>query len=207
MTSLIILFLFILSVCSPLTSAVQFYVSEGQERCISEDAAAGDLLVIEYSIKPVGSVCSVLLIDSQQSIVYTREARIDTDDETIRTAHTATRQGEHRLCFTNRDARQQLTIEVQYKVGGTARAASDVAKKEALKPMESKLQQLESTVMQISNEMRGLQSKEAEMTGIRDSTSSRIVWFSVSTTVLLLALKAAEIVYLRQYFKSRRLIQ
>ena len=174
---------------------------------VSEDAAGGDLLVIEYSVKPVGSVCSVILIDPQQSVVYNRDARIDTDDETIRAVHTANRGGEHRLCFTNREARQQLTIEVQYKVGGAARQANDVAKKEALKPMESKLQQLETTVLQISTEMRALQSKEAEMTALRDSTSSRIVWFSVSTTLLLLGLKAAEILYLRQYFKSRRLIQ
>ena len=174
---------------------------------VSEDAGAGELLVIDYSVKPVGSVCSVMLIDPQQSIVYNRDARIDTDDETIRAAHTAIRQGEHRLCFTNREARQQLTIDVQYKVGGASREAANVAKKEALKPMESKLQQLETTVAQISTEMRSLQSQEAEMTGIRDSTSSRIVSFSVTTTLLLLALKTAEILYLRQYFKSRRLIQ
>lgn len=174
---------------------------------LSEDAAVGELLVIEYSVKPVGSACHVQLLDPQQSPLYTRDARIDTDDETIRVAHTATRQGEHRLCFTNGDARQQLTIELQYKVGGAQKAASEVAKKEALKPMESKLQQLETTVMQITTEMRSLQSKEAQMTAIRDSTSSRMVWFSVSTTLLLLGLKAAEILYLRQYFKSRRLIQ
>ena len=175
---------------------------------VSEDAVAGELLSVEYSVKPVGSVCSVVLIDSQHQLVYEREARIDTDDETIRAVHTAIAGGEHRLCFTNRDARQQLTVEAQYKVGGAARQqGGDVAKKEALKPMESKLQQLESTVTQISTEMRALQAKEAQMTAIRDSTSSRMVWFSVTTTVLLLGLKVAEILYLRQYFKSRRLIQ
>ena len=157
-------------------------------------------------MKPVGYVCTVMLIDPQL-VVYNREARIDTDDETIRAVHTATRPGEHRLCFTNRNAQQQLTIDVQYKVGGASKAAGDVAKKEALQPMESKLQKLETTVMQISTEMRTLQSKEAEMTALRDSTSNRLVWFSALTTVLLLALKAAEILYLRQYFKSRRLIQ
>jgi len=174
---------------------------------LSEDAAAGELLVIEYSVKPVGTAVHVRLLDPRQSLLYNRDARIDTDDETIRIAHTATNQGEHRLCFENGAERQQLTIEVQYKVGGAQKAASEVAKKEALKPMESKLAQLETTVMQISTEMRSLQSKEAEMTAIRDSTSSRMVWFSVSNTMLLLGLKAAEILYLRQYFKSRRLIQ
>ena len=34
-----------------------------------------------------------------------------------------------------------------------------------------------------------------------------MVTFSVVSTVLLLALKAAEVVYLRQYFRSRRMIQ
>ena len=34
-----------------------------------------------------------------------------------------------------------------------------------------------------------------------------MVTFSVISTVLLLGLKAAEIIYLRQYFRSRRMIQ
>ena len=176
----------------------------------SEDAQGGELLVVEYSVKPVGGTCHVRLLDPQQSIAYQKDARIDTDDETIRAGHTASRSGEHRLCFTNREARQQLTVDVQYRVGGVGGrqgVGGEVAKKEALKPMESKLQQLETTVLQIANEMKALQGKEAEMTAIRDSTSSRIVWFSISTTLLLLLLKGAEIVYLRQYFKSRRMIQ
>jgi len=164
--------------------------------------------VVEYSIKPVGSTASVTLVDPYQQIVYNRDARIETDTETIRAAHTATQQGEHCLCFTNRhNTPQQLTVDLQYRVGGSAKQAGEVAKKEALKPMESKLQQLESTVVQIGTEMRALQAKEAEMTAVRDSTSSRLVWFSVMTTLLLLVLKGAEIVYLRQYFKSRRMIQ
>ena len=175
---------------------------------VSEDAAVGDLLVIEYSVKPVGALCSVFMQDPTSTLVYNREARIETDDETVRAVHTANREGEHRVCFANREGRQQLTIDVQYKVGGPTRAAAnDVAKKEALKPMESKLAQLETTVTQISTEMRALQGQEAEMTAVRDSTASRIVWFSVTTTLLLLGLKAAEILYLRQYFKARRLIQ
>ena len=34
MSKAAILVLILLSICTPLTSAVQFYVSEGQERCV-----------------------------------------------------------------------------------------------------------------------------------------------------------------------------
>jgi len=191
------------------SAAVQFYVGDGQERCISEDASVGDLLVVEYTVRPLSSVSNVVILDPSHNQIYYRDATSVNEEDTLRFAHTAARAGEHRLCFTNRDSRQQ-TINVQLKVGGREGEkppGGEMAKKETLKPMESKLQQLETNVQYILTEMKEMTQREAAMKATSDSTSSRVLWFSGISTVLLLGLKAAEVMYLRQYFKSRRMIQ
>ena len=169
----------------------------------------GELIVVEYSIKPVGSVASVLLLDPLNARLYYKDASVSSDTDRLRFAHTANKAGEHRLCFTNRDGRGQQTVDVSYRVGADSpdkAVGGEIARKETLKPMEAKLEQLESTVVQVLAEMKSLAVKELAMKAQQDSTSSRIIAFSVASTVLLLALKAAEVVYLRQYFRSRRMI-
>jgi len=190
-------------------SGVQFYVREGEDRCISEDASVGDLLVLEYTIRPLSSPSNVVVLDPAQSQLYSKDAASVNEEDTIRFAHTATRAGEHRVCFLNRDQRQQ-TINVQLRVGGRdgeRPPGGEMAKKETLKPMESKLQQLETNVQYILTEMKEMNARETTMKATSDSTSRRIMWFSGISTVLLLSLKTAEVVYLRRYFRSRRLIQ
>ena len=40
-----------------------------------------------------------------------------------------------------------------------------------------------------------------------DSTSSRVIWFSVLSMIVLLALNGGQVLYLKQYFQAKKLIQ
>lgn len=40
-----------------------------------------------------------------------------------------------------------------------------------------------------------------------DSTSSRVIWFSVVSMLVLVALNAGQILYLKKFFRSKKLIQ
>jgi len=197
------------------SNAIQFLLSSGQERCISEDANVGDLLRLDYLIKPFGTSSSVVLTDPFQARLYTKEmASTLTPEEKLRYVYTTNKAGEFKVCFTNynRDGRtQQQTIDVALKISSglsdTPEIGGSGAKKQALKPMEQKLQQLVQTVTQIQQEQKALSDKEQTMMEYNTSTSSRVMVFSVLSTVLLVGLKGAEIIYLRSYFKSRRMIQ
>ena len=158
----------------------------------------------------VGSLSSVLLLDPLNSRLYYMDAAVQSETERLRFAHTANKAGEHRLCFSNRDGRGQQTIDVDFRVGTDSpdkAPGGEIARKETLKPMEAKLEALEGTVAQILAEMKALSVKEVAMKAQQDSTSSRVISFSIASTVLLLSLKAAEVIYLRRYFRSRRMIQ
>jgi len=104
----------------------------------------------------------------------------------------------------------QKTIGFQFRVGvggeKEEKEVGSVAKKEALKPIERELKRLEETVSLIAKEMKYMTEREDVRRVVNDSTGSQVVWFSVASLLLLVALKAAEIWYLRRYFHSKRLI-
>ena len=122
--------------------------------------------MLEYTLLPVGAVSSVLLLDPANGRLYYRDASVSSETEKLRFAHTSNRAGEYRLCFTNREGRGQQTVSVQLRVGANSpekAAGGEIARKETLKPMESKLQQLDSTTQQILTEMKALSTKEVAM--------------------------------------------
>lgn len=203
-----LLSLFLLSCITQSVLGVQFAVGVGLERCVSEDGAIGDLIMLEYALKPNGVPVVVTVVDPIGSRIYDKTSQSNGDDR-FRFAHTSSKVGEYKLCFYNRNGNQPAYVDFSLTIGQNQNAATDkdLAKKESLKPMESKLKQLEGTVNSILTEMKALQIKEEQMRKLNDSTSSRVITFSIISTVLLMILKGFEIVYLRGYFKSRRMIQ
>ena len=165
----------LVALCLSSTVAVQFELSSGQERCLSEDANVGDLVVTEFTIRPVSAVAFVTLTDPIGNAIYSKDASVNSNEDRIKFAYTSSQLGEYRICFYNRGTTLQQTIDLQFRLGkGTS--ADDIAttsvgnnngdslaKKDALKPMELKLKQLESTVQQIHSELKAYSLKEIQM--------------------------------------------
>jgi p24 family protein delta-1 len=61
-------------------------------------------------------------------------------------------------------------------------------------------------IAEIVGEMDYLRSREQKLRDTNESTNSRVKWFGVGTTVLLVALWGWQIMYLRAYFRSKHLI-
>jgi len=165
----------LIALCLSLTTAVQFELTSGQERCLSEDANVGDLVVTEFTIKPVSAVALVTLTDPIGNAIYNKEASINSNEDRIKFAYTSSQLGEYRICFYNKGTTQVETIDLQFRLG-KGNSADDIAttsvgnnngdslaKKDALKPMELKLKQLESTVQQIHSELKAYSLKEIQM--------------------------------------------
>lgn len=204
----VLLLALVLALCH-CSLAVQLSISPGLERCVSEDGSVGDLVMLDYRIRPLQSPVIVTLTDPTGARIYDKTSVSGSDDDRSRYVYTSNRAGEYKVCFYNRDAYQSaITVDLDYRVGQSQQTADkDLAKKESLKPMESKLRQLETTANTIYNEMKTLQAKEDKMRDINDSTSRKVIGFSIASTALLLVLKGFEIIYLRNYFKARRMIQ
>lgn len=167
---------------------------------LSEEVLVGQVLIGDFSITPSDGRVSTTVSDAAGSVFYSKSVSSDG-----KFAHTASRAGEVRMCFHNSEGVSQKTISLTLSNGG--KDYKELAKKDHLKPLEVELKRLEDTVVQISQEMKSLQEREAKMRETNDSTGRRVVWFSVLTMLILVALTAGQIVYLKKYFKSKKLIQ
>jgi hypothetical protein len=211
--------------------ALQFGVSPGVERCLTEDAQIGDVVIIEFTTRPLLSTTFVSVIDPSSARVYARDFTPNDNDDRVKLAYTSAANGEYRICFAfaaNNNPSQaynhvygsnvgtdplQISVELSMRIGGHAGdissnlpvSSSDSAKKEALKPMEIKLKSLESLVSQVHGELKSLSQRGIKMQATTESTSSRIIFWSVCSTLILIGLKIFECIYLKDFFKQRRI--
>lgn len=181
-------------------SAIQFLVKEGEERCLSDDVGKGELLVGEFSISPPNEAVSVTVSDPTGLVVYSKTQAGDG-----KFAYTAATAGEYRACFIGASSGDK-TISFVMRMGLETKDYSAAAKKDNLKPLEVELRRLEDTVTMIHNEMQYMKTREESMRATNDSTGTRVLWFSFFSMSILVALGISQIVYLKRYFQSRKLI-
>ncbi|KAF9122897.1 vesicle coat component [Mortierella sp. 14UC] len=116
-------------------------------------------------------------------------------------------------CFTNvlasgykPDPKYTRVVDVDFDIGSETIDYLKLAEKEKLKPMEVELRKLEDMVRDVIENMEHLQQREEKMRNTNESTNARVQWFSTMTMVVLIALGAWQIVYLKQFFRKKRLI-
>lgn len=97
-----------------------------------------------------------------------------------------------------------VTFEIL--TGISAKDYSDVAKKENLKPVELNLQKLEDMMSYLVHELSSIMSKEKKTLTASDVISDEIVFFSMSTLVVISLIGLAEVLYLKRYWVNRKLI-
>jgi len=214
--------LFILSLVhlrDSFVSSIQFTLRAGEEICLSEDVSANDLIVGEFTILPANQRIQVTLQDPNDQLIYSKavasqesieQPTSGTGEITIepsKFAHTSKITGEYRSCFANTETSTTKQVSFNLRTGSTAnKDYSQLAKQESLKPIEVELKKLEDTVGSILNDMKYMSKREKEMRQTNDSIGRRVLWMSLISFILLLTAKSGEIIYLRRYFHSKRLI-
>ncbi|CAH1102031.1 unnamed protein product [Psylliodes chrysocephalus] len=76
-----------------------------------------------------------------------------------------------------------------------------------LKPIEKELKRLEDLSEAIVQDFAIMRKREEEMRDTNESTNSRVLYFSIFSMCCLLALATWQVLYLRTYFKAKKLIE
>ncbi|KAL1837563.1 hypothetical protein VTJ49DRAFT_3644 [Mycothermus thermophilus] len=97
-------------------------------------------------------------------------------------------------------------VELDIDIGADAKDWSAIQATEKLKPVETELRRIEELTAEIVAEMDYLRAREQTLRDTNESTNTRVKWFGLCTTFLLIALWAWQIMYLRAYFRSKHLI-
>ena len=69
------------------------------------------------------------------------------------------------------------------------------------------LRRLEDLSESIVNDFAYMRAREEEMRDTNESTNSRVFYFSIFSMICLLGLAVAQVLYLKKYFKSKKLIE
>ena len=150
--------------------------------------------------------------DTKDHILYNKE-----DATKGRFAFTTEEYDIFEICFEtkaprdqpNRHLSAQMTTKVvtfTLKHGIETKDYDALAKANKLKPLEVELNRLEDLSASIVSDFAYMKQREEEMRDTNESTNNKVLYFSIFSMGCLMSLAIWQVLYLRRYFKAKKLI-
>jgi hypothetical protein len=112
--------------------------------------------------------------------------------------------GQYQFCVENLNP-SPVDVDVDFKVGVEAKDYSGLADTKYLTPTETQVMKVSEVTKQIKKELSYIREREEQMRHTNQSIGERVVGYSVLTIVLLVTLSVLQIVYLRSFFRTKKL--
>jgi len=189
-------------------NTLMFHLGPNQKKCLKEEIHKDVLVTGEYSLSDApGQKTDLLVTDSKGESFYQKQ-----DVSKGKFAFTTHEYDMFEICFQSHSAAGMVhggerEISLTVKRGVEAKNYADIAKAEKLKPMEVELKKLEDLSESIVNDFAYMRTREEEMRDTNESTHSRVLYFSIFSMCCLLGLATWQVLYLRRYFKAKKLIE
>lgn len=185
-----------------------FILKPDQTRCLSEMFERNELVFGRYDFRllPQGAHLEVLIKNSKDHIALKRE------DVTqgARFAFT-TDQPDYYSCCISLVPKDSLpgaagSVEVTLDFLGGSDAKIVELAEEDLNKLEYNIDRIEMLTESMIKDFAHLKKRSKEMQDTNESTSKRMFYQALSSLIVLLALTIWQIVYMRAFFKVRKLI-
>ncbi|KAF2971383.1 hypothetical protein GQX73_g2299 [Xylaria multiplex] len=188
-----------------------------KERCIRNFVARDTLVVVTAIVsgsKGDGQILNMHIRDTVGN-EYGRPRDVAGEQRTVFTSHA---DAAFDVCFENtlsgalkdmkpgRVNNPTRHVELDIDIGADAKDWSAIQATEKLRPVETELRRYEEMIQEIVTEMDYLRAREQKLRDTNESTNTRVKWFGIGTTTLLIVLWGWQIMYLRAYFRSKHLI-
>jgi len=98
-------------------------------------------------------------------------------------------------------------VSLLLKHGVEAKNYEELANVGKLKPLEMELQKLEDLSSSIVQDFEYMKKREEEMRDTNESTNNRVLYLSIFSMLCLLGLATWQVLYLRRFFKAKKLIE
>ncbi|KAK8143063.1 vesicle coat component [Beauveria asiatica] len=185
--------------------------SHRKERCIRNFVNRDTMVAVKSVVggyKGDGMVVNIHIRDALGN-AYGRPRDVVGENRVVFTSHS---DASFDVCYENlfsgshHPSPSVRDIELDVEIGADARDWSAVQANEKLKPVEAELRRIEEMTAEVVREMEYLRTREQKLRDTNESTNTRVKWFGIGTTWLLIGLWAWQIMYLRAYFRSKHLI-
>ncbi|KAL3641765.1 hypothetical protein CASFOL_012580 [Castilleja foliolosa] len=123
-------------------------------------------------------------------------------------AFTTTESGSYHACFwvDGEQTGRNITVGLDWKNGIATKDWDSIAKKEKIEGLDLELKKLEVAVEYIHDKMIHMMSREMAMKVVNDATNARVAKYSVLSLGLCVVVSILQLLYLRRYFRKKKLI-
>ncbi|XP_074094415.1 transmembrane p24 trafficking protein eclair [Cotesia typhae] len=198
-------------------SGLYFHIGETERKCFIEEIPDETTVLVHYKVE-LFDPRSGGYMPSSPGIGMHVEVR-DPDDKVIlsrvyssegRISFTSQTPGEHVIClYSNSTAwfsGTQLRVHLDIQVGDHAIDYANLAQKEKLSKLQLRIRQLLDQVEQITKEQNYQRYREERFRQTSESTNSRVLWWSITQTVILLVMGAWQMRHLKSFFEAKKLV-
>lgn len=190
------------------TRSIRFDLQPNTKKCLKEEMRKNLLAVGEYEVSSLpGTNVDFQITDSKGHTALIR----DNVDGKGKFAVTSDEDDIYDFCFayssSPHTSHQLLPREVNLDVRlGVEAKQYDSSSTDKLQKLEADLTKLEDLTNSIIEDFAHLKRRESEMQDTNASTSNRIFVQTVISIIVVLGLAGVQVMYLRQFFRSRKLI-
>lgn len=196
---------FLLSV--QFVTSIRWFMHPNSQKCLKEELRQNVLVKGEYEIVPIqNQFMDYIVKDSKGHILATKQ-----DITKGKFTFSTENYDVFEICFTSRVPGYQRStmqeVSLNIKTGVEAKTYEGLSEVAKLKPLELDLKMLEDLSSSIVQDFSDMKHRAEEMRNTNESTSRRVHWFSMFSICCLFGLSVWQILYLRRYFKAKKLIE
>ncbi|RXM93462.1 Transmembrane emp24 domain-containing protein 4 [Acipenser ruthenus] len=125
------------------------------------------------------------------------------------TSHTP---GEHQICLHSNSSKMalftggKLRVHLDIQVGEHTNNYPEIAAKDKLTELQLRVRQLLDQVEQIQKEQNYQRYREERFRMTSESTNQRVLWWSITQTVILLITGIWQMRHLKRFFEAKKLV-
>ncbi|CAH2229790.1 transmembrane emp24 domain-containing protein eca [Pararge aegeria] len=200
-----------------LVSALYFHIAEGERKCFIEEIPDDTTVIVNYKVElfdprsggfmpsSPGIGMHVEVRDPNDRVVL---SRVYSSEGMI--SFTSATPGEHTLCMysnsTSWFSGSQLRVHLDIQVGEHAVDYANVAQKDKLSELQLRIRQLLDQVHQITKEQSYQRHREERFRMTSESTNSRVLWWSLLQSAVLLSIGYWQMRHLKSFFEAKKLV-
>mmetsp|Transcript_3118 Transcript_3118/g.3264 ORF Transcript_3118/g.3264 Transcript_3118/m.3264 type:complete len:225 (+) Transcript_3118:105-779(+) len=199
------------------TSTLRMDLFNGEEQCIGQDFDEGDEIIFKIGASSKSDhghsqTLRVTVSDPSEEIIAEEKIKIVDTQKIKNIPQTIEADGVHEMCFRYEGHNDKIPVQIYFGVDYSskrARIGVDPSKgvgKEEIPSLESELILAEESLNEISVEIEFARKQEILLTEATESMATRVQWFSVFSMVILFVTSLWQIIYLRHFFTSKKLL-
>ena len=198
---------------------IYFHIGEKEKKCFIEELPEETMLTASYKAElwdkktkqyiasPPGMGMHVEVKDPNSKVLLSKT--YGAEGKFYFTTHTP---GEQQICIHSNSTKWSLfaggkiRIYLDIQIGEHANDYSQIAQKEKLTELQLRVRQLLDQITQIQKEQNYQRIREALFRKTSESTNSRVLWWSLAQTLVLILAGVWQMRHLKGFFEAKKLV-